>query len=149
MKKRLYLLEWKLRETRVWAGWMLFWIIISLMLLFAMLMTGHLLNKVVLQPVWLCIWLSPWLCFLLKVRVTEMDKGLMNTLQFGGLPVFRWSSPVMPGTWSVDTINGRYRLNWIGTDGSTKHYPWRLHYLPLFLTPDKQISGMNGREREV
>lgn len=54
MKKRLYLLEWKLRETRAWLGWMVFWIIISFMFLSAMLMTGHLLNKVVLQPVWLC-----------------------------------------------------------------------------------------------
>ena len=83
MKKRLYLLEWKLRETRAWLGWMVFWIIISFMFLSAMLMTGHLLNKVVLQPVWLCIWSLPWLGFLLKVRVTEMDKGLVNTLQLG------------------------------------------------------------------
>lgn len=87
MKKRLYLLEWKLRETRAWLGWMVFWIIISFMFLSAMLMTGHLLNKVVLQPVWLCIWSLPWLGFLLKVRVTEMDKGLVNTLQLGDLPV--------------------------------------------------------------
>lgn len=55
MKKRLYLLEWKLRETKLWLGWMVFWIIISFMFLSAMFMTGHLLNKVVLQPVWLCI----------------------------------------------------------------------------------------------
>nr|UGK56224.1 hypothetical protein [Escherichia coli] len=54
----------------------------------AMFMTGHLLNKVVLQPVWLCIWSLPRLGFLLKVRVTEMDKGLVNTLQLGDLPVF-------------------------------------------------------------
>lgn len=118
------------------------------MLLSAMLMTGHLLNKVVLQPVWLCIWSSPWLGFMLKVRVTEMDKGLVNTLQFGGLPVFRWTRPVVPGTWSVDRINGRYRLNRIGPDGLTVHYPWRLHYQPLFLTPDNQISDINGREHE-
>ena len=37
MKKRLYLLEWKLRETRAWLGWMVFWIIISFMFLSAML----------------------------------------------------------------------------------------------------------------
>ncbi|TRS62245.1 hypothetical protein, partial [Salmonella enterica] len=122
MKKRLYLLEWKLRETRAWLGWMVFWIIISFMFLSAMFMTGHLLNKVVLQPVWLCIWSLPWLGFLLKVRVTEMDKGLVNTLQLGDLPVFRWSRSVVPGTWSVDRINGRYRLNRIGTDGLTVHY---------------------------
>ena len=125
---------------------MVFWIIISFMFLSAMLMTGHLLNKVVLQPVWLCIWSLPWLGFLLKVRVTEMDKGLVNTLQLGDLPVFRWSRSVVPGTWSVDRINGRYRLNRIGTDGLTVHYPWRLNYQPLFLTPDKQISDINGRE---
>lgn len=102
MKKRLYLLEWRLCETRAWLGWMVFWMIISFMLLSAMLMTGHLLNKVVLPPVWLFIWCSPWLCFLLKVRVTELDKGLVNTLQLGGLPVWRWSRPVVPGIWSVE-----------------------------------------------
>ncbi|CAM6938074.1 MULTISPECIES: hypothetical protein [Escherichia] len=148
MKKRLYLLEWRLCETRAWLGWMVFWMIISFMLLSAMLMTGHLLNKVVLPPVWLFIWCSPWLCFLLKVRVTELDKGLVNTLQLGGLPVWRWSRPVVPGIWSVDRMNGRYRLNRIGTDGLTVHYPWRLYYQPLFLSPDNQISDINGREHE-
>ena len=80
--------------------------------------------------------------------MTEMDKGLVNTLQLGDLPVFRWSRSVVPGTWSVDRINGRYRLNRIGTDGLTVHYPWRLNYQPLFPTPDKQISDINGREHE-
>lgn len=89
-----------------------------------------------------------WLCFLLKVRVTEIDKGLVNTLQLGGLPVCRWSRPVVPGIWSVDRMNGRYRLNRIGTDGLTVHYPWRLHYQPLFLTPDNQISDINGGKHE-
>jgi hypothetical protein len=105
-------------------------------------------KQVCLTPVWLFIWCSPWLCFLLKVRVTEIDKGLVNTLQLGGLPVCRWSRPVVPGIWSVDRMNGRYRLNRIGTDGLTVHYPWRLHYQPLFLTPDNQISDINGGKHE-
>jgi len=148
MKKRLYLLEWKLCETRSWLGWMLFWMIISFMLLSAMLMTGHLLNKVVLQPAWLIIWCSPWFGFLLKVRVTEMDKGLVHTFQLGSLQVYRWSRPVGPGIWSVDRINGRYRLNRIGTDDFTVHYPWRLHYQPLFLAPENQITDINGLKHE-
>ncbi|MGV7963779.1 hypothetical protein QPK13_22760 [Photorhabdus tasmaniensis] len=144
MNKRLYLLEWKLCQTRAWVGWMVFWMVISFLMLSAMMMTGHLLDKVVLPPAWLAIWCSPWFGFLLKVRATEQDKVLVHSLHFGGLSVYRWTRQVAPGNWSVDVVNGRYRLNRIATVGNIVHYPWRLNYLPLFLTPDNRTTDIEG-----
>ncbi len=50
MHKKLFLLEWKPCQSRVWAGWMALWLTISFLMLSALLTTDHLLNKVILPP---------------------------------------------------------------------------------------------------
>lgn len=135
MQKNLYLLEWKLSQSRVWLGWLVLWAIISFLLFSALMMTGHLLGKSILPPAWVLIWLSPLPGFVLKIRVMELNTALVNTVYLGGTRIFRWYCPVEPGVWSVDRINGRYRLNRITTTGRTVHYLWRPRDVPLFLVP--------------
>ena len=140
MHKKLFLLEWKPCQSRVWAGWMALWLTISFLMLSALLMTDHLLNKVILPPTWLLIWFSPMLGFLIKVRVVETQHFLEHDLCVAGFSFYRWKRLVSPGLWSVDCINGRFRLNRITQVGKTIHYPWRLHYNPLFMSPIEHKS---------
>lgn len=146
MYKTLFLLEWRPCQTRVWAGWMALWTIISFLMLSAMLMTGHLLDRVILPPVWLLIWFSPILFFILKIRVTEMDSVMVHTVLLGGITVYKWKRAVQPGIWSVDTVNGRFRLNRITHAGKTVHFPWRLSYHPLFIS-SVEVIPMSGCAR--
>jgi hypothetical protein len=80
-------------------------------MLSALLMTDHLLNKVILPPTWLLIWFSPMLGFLIKVRVVETQHFPEHDLCVAGFSFYRWKRLVSPGLWSVDCINGRFRLN--------------------------------------
>ncbi|MGB3251675.1 hypothetical protein [Buttiauxella gaviniae] len=140
MHKKLFLLEWKLCQTRAWAGWLLLWILVSFLMLSAMMLTGYLLESTVLPPGWLAIWCVPLLACTFKVRVVELNNVLKHTIHLGGIHLFHWHTCVKPGLWSVDRINGRYRLNRITLQGDTVHYPWRLQYMPVFLEP-LSVSG--------
>ncbi|HBY5597140.1 TPA: hypothetical protein MIY29_29985, partial [Klebsiella pneumoniae] len=86
------------------------------------------------------IWFSPMLGFLIKVRVVETQHFLEHDLCVAGFSFYRWKRLVSPGLWSVDCINGRFRLNRITQVGKTIHYPWRLHYHPLFMSPIEHKS---------
>lgn len=136
MQKNLFLLEWKLYQSRAWLGWMVLWTGISFIQLFGLLMTSYLLGHSILPPVWLLIWLSPLPGFMVKVRAVELDSMLVQSFYLAGINIFTRRVPLMPGTWSVDRVNGRYRLNRITQDGHTVHYPYRPCQLPLFLTPE-------------
>ncbi|WP_235625729.1 MULTISPECIES: hypothetical protein [Enterobacteriaceae] len=77
---------------------------------------------------------------LIKVRVVETQHFLEHDLCVAGFSFYRWKRLVSPGLWSVDCINGRFRLNRITQVGKTIHYPWRLHYHPLFMSPIEHKS---------
>ncbi len=59
--------------------------------------------------------------FLIKVRVVETQHFLEHDLCVAGFSFYRWKRLVSPGLWSVDCINGRFRLNRITQVG--KDYP--------------------------
>jgi hypothetical protein len=146
MQKNLFLLEWKLWQSRAWAGWMLLWAGVSFIQLSGLLMTSYLLGHSILPPVWLLIWVSPLLGYLIKVRAIELNNTLVQSFYLAGTKAFSRKIPLPPGSWSVDRVNGRYRLNRIMLDGKTLHYPYRPLQLPLFLTPEFINFRGDGRD---
>lgn len=133
--KKLFLLEWKLCESRSWVLWISLWALASFMLLCASILTGRLLSTTVLPFGWMCVWGLPVLLFSIKVQVHELGDKLRHRLYIFALPVMSWQTAVPSGFWSVEVLNGRYSLYRNAPGKNPVHLLWRPKAMPVFLKP--------------
>ena len=136
-KNKLFLLEWKLRSSRVMPLYVGIWCILSFGLLSSMLVMYRILD--VLPPLhwFVYVWVVPALLTGIKVRVTEYGEIIEHSLYLFSWRVWRVRTKVKTGVWEIDVISHRYRIAKLSENGDRYTYPYRVNEIPIFMFPVK------------
>jgi hypothetical protein len=136
-KNKLFLLEWKLRNSRVMPLYVGLWCVLSFGLLSSLLVMYRILD-VLPPPQWfLYVWVLPVFLLGIKVRVTEYGEIIDHSIFLFSWRVWRFRTKVKAGVWEIDVISHRYRISKLSENGDRYVYPYRVSELPIFMFPVK------------
>lgn len=136
-KNKLFLLEWKLRKSRVMPLYAGIWCILSFGLLSSLLVMYRILDVFPPFQWFLYVWVMPVLLLGIMIRVTEYGEIIEHSFYLFSWRVWRYRTKVKAGSWEIDVVSHRYRIAKICENGDRYVYPYRVNELPIFMFPVK------------
>lgn len=134
MNKFLFLTYWRCREARSYSFWCMFGMFVFLVL-FCMAVTNYALFG----------WLPPfeWVVMtavtfaiptFLKVKLIQAGETLVQEVWLGRMRLFSFKRYIGCGYWEVVRVSQMYALVYRRSENEDIQLPYRLKYIPLFLS---------------